>query len=382
MRWKFAGVLALAVTVLTPVAWASASDAVLVTEPLIVEVGEDSIATGTLTFLNTSSGSLTLRLDGPTASGCTVEPATSELAGARQHEVEVTLTGCHPDDGSGFTLQASIPGQTWDIVATVAPGADPDWDRMIWFVIAAIIAALVAVIVFSRWDGADGSVTNEARATAAAAGKPIPGRSLRTPLPGLGSKYDFSKSWASNVTIISGAFAAVFGSSEVLKALLGAEDESVLAVVVVAAAIAIGLVTAGPLIVLATRAGKHPSAGGLLLGAVFTLGAAGGQLGVLVETGSSLDLGRVDEAVLVLGVLGGLLLLVYAFRSLLTALTDGFTEPDPDVEVATQTDALDAEYLAQVVGAIGPDQRIHLVTPAPTFVRARLRSADRPSAVL
>jgi hypothetical protein len=363
-----------------PAATASAAaDAVLVTDKLTVTVDDESTASGTLTFLNTTDRPVKLTFVPPSSpAGCAIAPVASELPAGRQQEVQVTLTGCHPEDGDGLKLAIASPGQSWNITAAVSAPGKPDWNRMQWFPISGALAAIVTIIVFIFW--------NVARPKSKAEGGKPPAaakRGLGTPLPGLGGKYDFSKSWASNVTIISGAFAAVFGSSEVVKAILGKEDKSVLAVVVVAAAVAVGLVAAGPLIVLATRSGKYPSAGGLLLAAVFTLAGAGGQLGVLVQTGANLELGLVDEVVPFLGGLGTVLLLVYGFRSLNQALSDGLSDPDPDtVEVVTAADAPTPEYLAQVMGIGGDESRVHVFAPSSSVVVTRLHRAHRSSAVL
>src|SRR6185437_13191152 len=116
--------------------------------------------------------------------------------------------------------------------------------------------------------------------------------SLGQGLPGLGNDYDISKSWATTATLIASAFAGIFGSTDVLKDVLGKDDASITALVGVSAAIALGFVTAAPLILGALKNDKgEVIVAGLLAGALLTLAGTGGQLLVLVRVGHQLDLG-------------------------------------------------------------------------------------------
>jgi hypothetical protein len=96
---------------------------------------------------------------------------------------------------------------------------------------------------------------------------------------------------------------------------------------------ALGFVTAGPLAVGAFKNNEgQVTVRGLLTGAMLTLAGTGGQLSVLVWVGHKLDLGSIfgakaNTVVLWLGILGTLLLIAYAWRSLRSALIVGVVKP-------------------------------------------------------
>jgi hypothetical protein len=235
------------------------------------------------------------------------------LPPAVQKTVSLTLTGCHLKSGDGLRLLVSAQGQAAvEVPGSVAPSAKPQWDWLaLSFGLAALAALVLVVLVGGTWSLGQA------------------GHTLRTPLPGLTSDYDFSKSWASNATVISAAFAGVFGASDVLKAIVGDKDDAIQAVVLVAAAVATALVVSGTLVVLATRSGKTVTSGGLMGAALVTTAGTGGQLGVLLLVAEDIELGRFRWPALVLGTAGAVLLGTYVYRSLKESLTSGLVAPTP-----------------------------------------------------
>jgi len=236
-----------------------------------------------------------------------VAPSAAELPAAREQDVSLTVTGCHLAEGDGLKLRVSPSGQApFELSASVPSSPTPPWSWLAWsFGLAAAGAIVVVGAAWLRW-------ASKGRA-----------KRWSEPLPSLKGDYDFGKSWASNATLISGAFAAVFGATDVRKAILGEEDASTVAVLLVAAAIASGLVIAGPLIVATFRKGPVVTSGGLIAAAAVTASGTGGQLGVLLATAWHLDIGRFHWVAVGLGGAGVLLLATYVFRSLTESLTSG-----------------------------------------------------------
>jgi hypothetical protein len=164
---------------------------------------------------------------------------------------------------------------------------------------------------------------------------------LSEPLPSLGADWKFSDSWASNVTIVSAAFAGIIGADNVVKAITGSEQAGVAAVALVASVIAAGLVAAGPLILTAIGpSAKQLNAGGLLAASVATITGAGGQLGTLTWLGATLPVpGEVQGLIAAAGILGAALLALYAGRSMWWNLTKGGASPPPKDEAEAITAA-------------------------------------------
>jgi hypothetical protein len=153
----------------------------------------------------------------------------------------------------------------------------------------------------------------------------LPGKHPNQPLEHLEKTWSFSESWVSNVTVIGGLLSGIFGSSEVITALLGTETKSAVALAAVGAAAAVFFTASGPVIVAATRSkvGNDVTAGGLLAGATVTLAGAAGELWVLYRSGAHLDLGGWQHRIIVLAILAEALLGLYAVRSLLATLRLG-----------------------------------------------------------
>jgi hypothetical protein len=313
MRWVARTLVAMSLMlVFTPVGVAAGDGggAVLLTPEVDLKVGDDGAATTKLSLLDVTTSPIQIEIEttsGPT--GCGAMPTKVGLVPGQQQDVEITLSGCQPKPGDAVTLRVTAPDQSWSVQAKVPKKAAPPWWWLGWsFGVAAVLAGGAILAAWLRWEG--GNQT---------------GRSLRMALPNLKDNYDFSKSWASNATLISGAFAAVFGASDVLKAILGDEDASVVAVVVVAAAVASAFVIAGPFLVAALRSKKENAVtcAGLLGAAFVTITGTGTQLGVLLFTAWHLDIGDIRWFAVGLGVVGALLLLVYVYRSLTASLTEG-----------------------------------------------------------
>jgi hypothetical protein len=112
------------------------------------------------------------------------------------------------------------------------------------------------------------------------------------------------------------------------------------ALATVGAAFAVAFISAGPIIVLATKSkvGDHFTVGGVLAASAVTLAGAFGELYVVYESGAQLDLNGWEDRIVYLAVAAGLLLAFYALRALLGTLRQGVKRPPPK----PQSDAIAA----------------------------------------
>lgn len=126
------------------------------------------------------------------------------------------------------------------------------------------------------------------------------------------------ESWAGNVTVLGGLLTGIFGTSEVVKALLGADADSTIALATVGSAIAVAFIGVGPVILSATKVKKSDrySVRGMLFAAGFTISGGIGELAIVTITAWRMDLGVFWQVpVLAAGAAGGVLLCVYFARS-------------------------------------------------------------------
>jgi hypothetical protein len=176
------------------------------------------------------------------------------------------------------------------------------------------------------------------------------GRRPLTALPHLADSWSFKDSVVSSVTVIGGLLAGIFGSADVVKAMLGEEAEASVALATVAGAISVALIGAAGVLVLALRTPEGKFTGvGVLLGSVLALGAAGAQLVIVYEATRKFDLGGFENNLTPFLWAGVLLLVLYGVLSVYSSLVQGDTEPsDPDPA------ASEAAYAAAVLAAAAP----------------------------
>ena len=167
----------------------------------------------------------------------------------------------------------------------------------------------------------------------------------------LDATWSFTDSWVSNVTVIGGLLAGIFGSSSVVKALLGKDADSSIALATVGAAVAAAIIAAGPIVLLATksksvrksnwaargvngresattRSGNCFTLGGFVFAAIVTLTGAAGEIWVVYRSAQKLDLGGWQHKIVYLAVLGFALLALYAIRTVPATIKQGTTQPD------------------------------------------------------
>ena len=140
-----------------------------------------------------------------------------------------------------------------------------------------------------------------------------------TPLPGLGTDWDFKDNWVNSVTIGSGALIALLAASNVLEAILGSKpDEAAISLLAVTAALSAVFVGISPLVVkLFGEKLSVPTIGGTLLAAWVTLVGAVGQItAVTWQAAELVSRWWVHLGMVLLGVVVAALVLGYAWRAL------------------------------------------------------------------
>lgn len=285
--------------------------------PTLTEGGDGW--TTSLGFTNVTASPIELKAQ-PVANddGCALELDKAELPPAEHRSVTVKIpNGCGAGDGFDFVVSYSPSGAesagTFTITASPKSSADePNWSALWAFPIALGLSVLASFVFYLLWR--------------------TPRRSsLSYPLKYLEATWSFKDSWVSNITVAAGLLTGIFGSSEVVTAFLGEDADSSVALATVGAAFAVAFISAGPIIVLATKSkvGDHFTVGGVLAASAVTLGGAFGELYVLYESGAQLDLNGWEDRIAYAAFAAGLLLAFYALRALLGTLRQGVKKPPP-----------------------------------------------------
>lgn len=270
-----------------------------------------------------------------TLSVASVSPATGAVCTAQfetgatvalgaAHDEDVTITyasGCKIGKG-GATVKL-VPGGTPSKALSVVLAAPNDTPTPAWSALLAFPIALGVVLVLLL-----GMLFMNDHMT------------VGTKLPHLPTTWSFKESWASNVTSGVAIVSGVFGSSDVLKAFLGEQGEASMALTTVGAAVALALVGLGALVIQAAKYVdcEAPTAGGFVLGAACTLGGAFGELYVLWEGGSPLELGGLQHVVLPVAlVVVAAVLARYAYVTVRATLETGSDDSPAPVTLSETT---------------------------------------------
>lgn len=305
-------VLVAAFVVLSPPSPSDAATVDVIPSQTTVEFKPDGKdIKGTLSLLNTTDSGIPIELFVKTAKGTScgvVHESKRSLAAGQTSELPVIVSGCSDEDA--LTVEIKLPARSTSVDGKITKESKAQWNWLWCFAGSAAIA--LGVILAGMW------VT-----------RPIPWK-----LPGLKADYDFTKSWASNATLVASAFAGVFGKSDVLEAVLGDKDKALTALMTVSSAIAASMVVAAPVIMNAfkSRDGKVNKFG-FLTATLITLSATGGQLGVLIVVGAHVKIGHLSDVAIAVGAAAIVLLIVYSFRLLCDSLKEGAKEPAPSVPV-------------------------------------------------
>jgi hypothetical protein len=271
--------------------------------------GSGGSMTAALGFTNLTDGDLTLAVAAPATAGANCKPRldAANIPKAQHQAVTVTIPPqCKVDDKQGITFTMTASGAatpvSFDVTAAPKPADKPNWDALWAFVIA--LAALVVAAGLAWLFGTRGE------------------------LKFLEATWSLKDSWASNVTIAAGLLTGIFGSSEVVKALLGDDVDRSIALATVGAAVAAAFIGAGPLLLLATKTREGSvRIGGLLFASALTLTGAYGELWTVYASGHQLDLGGWEDWLFLPAIAAGLLLMAYTITSLRETIHRGQTRP-------------------------------------------------------
>jgi len=272
--------------------------------------GEGQVRTIVLELTNLTTDGLRFAVTPTTeARGCILTPVPGILSSAQVTTVSVAVpTACRAGE-TGFEFVITADGTEVALTASVAETESSPWGWLLAFPVVLLIAGIGALVLW--W------------------------LAPKKTLPYLDRAWSFKDSWASNVTVLGGLLTGVFGSSEVVKALLGKDAASAIALATVGSAVAVAFIAAGPILTLATKSKKQFTTGGLLAAAAVTLAGAAGELVVVTATASKLDLGGWEKGAWALGLLGFALLLVYSYRTIRQTTDEGSTPPAPDEDSDT-----------------------------------------------
>lgn len=281
----------------------------------------------------------------PVGGLCTVQFETGPtvaLQAAQRGSVTVTYSqGCDIGPrGADATLTTNTkPPQAID--ATIGPPTEspqPDWDALWAFAVALLVSLVVLLVML---------YTNEKM-------------TFGTRLTNLPSTWSFKESWATNVTAGGGILAGIVGSTEVVKAFLGTEASSSIALAIVGGAVAVAFVTFGGLLVQTVKYvdSETPTAGGFVLGASCTLAGAFGELVTLYVTGHSLELGGWQDRLLPIVIVIGIVLTIYAVISVRATLEVG-TRPQPPSPLSDR--AVAAVYASRNNEGVDPDAALQQI---------------------
>ncbi|HYI98482.1 MAG TPA: hypothetical protein VEX36_02220 [Thermoleophilaceae bacterium] len=288
-----------------------------------------------------------------TDSGCELTLDESKLPAVERRTSTVSIpAGCKvADDGFDFELTATATGRaapeapqgaaggagsapvSFDVTAAPAPDADsPDWDELRAFLVALAVLGAIGVVFLMF------SSSNR------------PGKELQY----LGTAWSFKESWLTNITVAAGLLTGIFGSSDVVNALLGEDVDGAVALATVGTAIAIALIASGTLILEATKSDEGQfTVLGLVAAAVVTAAGAFGELWVIYQSATQLDLGGLEDRIYIPAYAAMVLLAAYVLRAVPRIIKQGTTAPPP----APESDTIKAAKL--IVDELRADDNVN-----------------------
>lgn len=324
----------------------------------------DGTATAEVAVVNTSRRPVTLPSTVALGDSCEASIGEPTVPALQSSTVELAFdASCF---GEATTLKADLDGPGPLPSVTIKRPSEADWSPIGVAALLSLVAALVVgwyahaqVSAVDRARKERDAVPGKAEATARERRRsyeqvkhlvdqrvarlpspysgPLPWRpfpepatfGLRSEVEGLEAGWSFKDSWASNLTVATAAFAALFSSTDSLKALLGEEPEAALGVMTVSGLVgAVVIAVASTVAKLVGPSTSKVTAGGLVVSTALVVLAAGLQTFTVGLTtlelvdGSWLDFMVVLGMVAVAGVL-----VVYAGAATRSTLMAG--APDP-----------------------------------------------------
>lgn len=274
--------------------------------------------------------------------GCHVTVMGSPIPAAVDGSVTLTFdSGCSAKDANSLTLLAGR--QTIELTPQDPVPPNPDW-HLLWgfgfaFIGGFLLTFALGVIVKKDVKGGLWAT-------------------LTKPLLGLPDTWNLGDSLVTNATVVGSTLVGVLGSTDVVKAILGPDADTAVALTTVGAAVAAGIVGLAVVVLKACQSKSgHFTLGGLLLAAIFTIAGCFGELYVIWRNGLALPLGGFQNRLWWIELLLGLLLVVYIWRSLRQTIDQGIDTKE-------------------VQAAHRHRQAVHLSTAAVSGARLAMTRAD------
>lgn len=356
---------------------------------------DDGEATADVTLQNQGPEALPVAVTAATgaATGCDIEASPATVPAHRQQKVTLTFDAdCQPRRTTGTNFTVTAGGLAFDLHADPPKDPDPDWGDVALAYGYALFGS--AVVLLIAWFGWRAPTTPGPRT-----------KDLRMSLPGLEASWKFTDSWAANATVLTALFTGLFGTDKVTNALIG-EDAStnLLAVALVSAAVSVGLAGLAPMVlqmlrrrfdevppVLAsdgaaltgkTAADLYVTPLGLLGAGLLTLTATAGQLGSILLALGKTDFAT-DSALVLVGILAGLVLIGYGLLATWQNLTIGATLSPPE-EAKAADDAVRSAVREAVEAAAEAPGRTYAegVAPAPPVIVVAAAPSVSPAPVV
>lgn len=339
---------------------ALAAETATIIVPAEVELaGKQGTFTVSINAVNPTTTPVTVRLTGPAGTDC-ASVAPQDLAAGTAKALAYTLTeSCTRDNDGRMTLRVFVQSDgevdaSRSIVARVKDAPGTDFGPIAWFGPAGLAGALLVLIGWRVAVRAASPMSGASSASTSGSGGSV--STVTDLLPGIESDWSFADSWGSNIGLAAAGFTGLFGATDVLKSVLGDDEASTVAVAVVAAALAAGLIGAGPVVLAVARKGVDRTVGGVLAASLVVISA---NLGIIATLTALLwERDAINRGLLVTAAVSASVLLgAFTLQSMPVTLVEGAKEPP------APHPSVDAVLIARAIGATTPSSSPPATSP-------------------
>ncbi|MGY1754373.1 hypothetical protein [Blastococcus sp. SYSU D01042] len=315
---------------------AARADIVVGTGPYEATRGSDGTTTLHLTVWNLNAEDVELSL---TASRCEAPAVAPTVEALRQGEATFEMRCEEGDEERAATLTTAPDGPagttTVDFSFSIAQPPDPAPGPLWFFALAGLLGLVAVVPPYAFWKTsprgnperpvASGATQEQKKlsrvwATLSQRGE----HHLGSTLPGITADWSFTDTWASNAGLATALFTGLFAATDPLEIVLGTDSSQAQSTIVIASALAAGLIGAAPLLLVICKrrfekeggVARHNTIGGVLAASWVVITAS---TGLVLAAAAALD--RPWPWVIAVAVC--LLLLVYSWKSVPQTLALG-----------------------------------------------------------
>jgi hypothetical protein len=353
-----------------PPADAATVDVIVDSTAITLSAGDNGTHAGDVTLANLTNRMIPLTATIARDGGCDITADPRALDPGRRTAVTLTFSaGCDVAQGADVTLSFGPRVRPGSYVVKVQASAAPDWSILLWAFGSALVLTVLFLVFTLLWSGFVKKVWPKTSDV----------------INGLSTDWSFKDNWAANITIGSTVLIALFATSNILEAVLGAKPEAALGLLAVASGVASLLVGLGPLVVKSIGSNPQtPTVRGAVLAAGITLAGVLGQGGAAAIQAWKLTSGVWPRAmIVVLTALVAFFVFKYAFVSINDWITKAASHPRKEISPEVQAARIVAETIA--TGAYvpdAPDGNDVAVTPADAATGQPARKRERPSFVV